>query len=924
MSSRWEFRILGPFEVLRDGVAVPVPAAKLRTLLASLLVDANRVVSIEQLASRLWGAAPPPGARATLQNYVMRLRRTLGDNTGALIVTRPAGYLIDIDDDAVDSRRYETMVSQGRDLIDDGDPRQAATLLQQALLLWRGDALCDVSSDLLQREVVTGLTDRRLAGIEARIDAELLLGRHAETVTELRALTARYPLRERFWAQLLLALYRSGRQAEALAAYREVTSILAEDLGVDPNPELRRLHQQILHADPELACGAVPARATVPRQLPAAPRWFTGRADELRRLDEVADNASTVVISAVGGLGGIGKTSLVLHWAHHNAQRFADGQLYANLRGFDGSGEPTTAIAALRGFLDALGVDADTMPVDLDSMVGLYRSRLADRRMLIVLDDAVDTAQIAALLPGSASCVVLVTSRHRLGGLVTTHGAQPLTLDVLDDRCARELLTSRIGCHKVDDEPAAVDDLIAQCAGLPLALSIVAARAATNPDFRLATLATELAQARLDALNAGELTANLRAAFQASYAALDNATSRAFCLLGSMPGPDISLAATASLTASTAAGAAVLLRQLEAAHLVQQNAPRRYRMHDLVRLYANEQAVQWLSAQDRADAADRLADFYIHTAHAGERLLDPWRPAIALTAPVAGCVPDTPRDVTAALTWFTAEHACLLATMNGLSADHLRTWQLAWSLGTFHWRQGHLLDNVACWRSAVTATRALADPLLEMQAQRRLGLACARTGDHAEALAHLQRAARLSEDADDVVGLAHTHHTFGWVWQRHGDHEKALHHAERALELLRAKNKPEWEAGALNLVGWYHALAGRHERGDGYCRSAYDLSHRVGDREGMADALDSLGYIAHHLGRHADAVDYYERALALFEAVGHSYEQANTFDSLGETHHALGQDVAAARAWQQALRLFGAQRREADALRVQQRLADLR
>ena len=925
MGTRWEFGILGPLEVTRDGAVVAIPAAKQRALLASLLVDANRTVSVEQLVARLWAADPPQGARVTLQNYVMRLRKALGDD-GTLISTRPTGYQITVDSGMLDFDRFDELTSHARQLIAHGDAERASALLRQALELWRGDALCDIESDVLQQEVVTGLAERRLAGIEARIEADLLLGRHAEVTTELRGLTSRHPLRERFWAQLLLALYRSGRQAEALETYRTVSTVLADELGVDPNPNLQVLHQRILSADPALTPTAAPASSppTVPRQLPAAPRWFIGRDKELAQLDETTGQTATVVISTIAGMGGIGKTSLAVHWAHQNLDRFPDGQLYVNLRGFDGSGDAVPATAALRGFLDALGVDGAVIPADLGSLVGLYRSVMADRRMLVVLDNASNSDQVSPLLPASAHCTVLVTSRHRLSGLITTHGAQPLTLQALDHREARELLAQRVGREKLIAEPDATDALLEYSAGLPLALSILAARAAAHPDFHLAALATELAEAsaRLDALDAGEVTANLRTAFSASYTALDPAAAKVFCLLGLATGPDVGTSAVASLVGLPSGRAVAALRALETAHLVQQHTPGRYRMHDLVRLYAAERAYEDVPERERTPAVARLIEFYAHSAHAGERLLDPFRTPIELSPPSPGCSPRPPTDVVAALDWFTTEHACLLAVLKHCVAegDHRATWQLAWSLGTFHWRRGLVVDNRDTWQSALAAVTELGHTQGQVEAHRRLGLACARIDGDTAAFDHLWRSLELAEKTGDVLGEAHTHHSLAWVWARRGDDLHALAHAESALKLLRETENPVWEAQSLNVVGWYQARAGWPERGLGYCRAALELSRRHGDREAQADALDSLGYIAYQLGQHTEAVDYYRAALSLFEALGHTYEQANTLESLGRAHHALGDTTDAHQTWRQALQLYEAQHRSVDAYRVRDRL----
>lgn len=669
----------------------------------------------------------------------------------------------------------------------------------------------------------------------------------------------------------------------------------------------------------------------VPRQLPGAPRLFTGRVREVTlltsALDTSVEQGATLVISAIGGAGGIGKTTLALHWAHQNMEWFPDGQLYVNLRGFDPSGTPMPPAVAMRGFLDAFGVEPGVIPVDLDAQAGLYRSLVAGKRMLIVLDNARDTAHVAPLLPGSPTCTVLVTSRQQLAGLVTTYGARPLALDTLTAAEARQLLTRHLGPDRVAAESEAVSYLLERCAGLPMALGIVAARAVAHPRFPLAVLAEELREtaARLDALDAGELNVNLRAVFSCSYDALDAEVAEVFRLLGLAPGPDISLAAAASLIAQPITRTRVLLRGLEAAHLVQQHLPGRYRMHDLIRLYAAERAHYDHSQDSRDVALKRVVDFYLHTANAGERLLYPYSEPIELHELAPGCVPHALDDLTVTLAWFDNEHPCLLAAQVLAEEQGWDTavWQLAWTLNSFHYRRGLLRDSVAVWQVALAATERLGELATQSLAHHLLGHVCSRAGKYAEALDHLRQALALAEQTNDRYRQASGHYGLAWCWAHQGDYQRAFTYATHALRLTQAQGQPEWVADALNTVGWCHARLGHHQQARSFCEHALTLFRQHHHREGEADALDSLGYIAHRTGQHSDAIGYYHQALTLFLDLDNFYDKADTLARLGDTYADLDWRAQARDTWQQALELYRAQHRTAEAQRIQRKLAAL-
>jgi len=905
MASGFDYRVLGPLEVRHDGVAVTVGSARQRTLLAALLMHANQVVLLDELVRNVWEEHPTAGARTTVQNYVMRLRNVLRGVAGTSpIVTAADGYLISVDESELDVWRFRQLVEQARD----SEPEIAAKLLTDALALWRGDPLADVQSETLRREVAPRLTEQLLSAAELHFDVELGLGRHNAIIGELRDFTARNPLRERFWAQLITALYRSGRQAEALQAFQDVRTVLADELGIDPGPELLELHRQVLTGDPALS--ALTTRQPLPRQLPPPIGGFVGRAAELGALDQLLDRQPTIAVISAGG--GFGKTSLVLRWAHNRIDRFPDGQLFVNLRGFDPSGPAMRTDAAVRGLLEAFGVTPASVPAELDAQTALYRSLVADKRMLIVLDNASDSHQVVPLLPGTPDCMVVVTSRNQLSGLLISHQATPLALDVFDQREAHELLTAKLGASRVAAEPEAVADLVRLCAGLPLALNIVAARAATHPDFPLAALATEVSDARLDALDAGELSANLRAVFACSYNALGSAAADVFGLLGLTTGPDISLPAAASLTGLSTQRARNLLRELANSHLVSEHAPGRYRMHDLVRLYAAERS---MPGPARRAAIARLLDFYLHTAHTGELLLYEHSQPIQLPPAESGAQPLALADQKAAKAWFDAEYPNLLATMRNAEQQerHQAVWGLAWSMASYHWRRGRMAEDLAFWRAALTATETIGKHV--PTALRFLGRALTRLDLTDEALQQLTLASR----SDDLYERAHAFHTLAWYWERNGDDKAALANAQQALALFEQVGSQSNVAKAYNAVGLYLARLGDYARAWEHCDRALQLLSDLVPEVSYA-FYDSLGFIAYSVGDNAAARNYYLQALGLIRTMGNIYEEPNVLVHLGLISQRECTPDEARRNWLEARQSYAAQSRLNDVERVQRLL----
>ncbi len=649
----------------------------------------------------------------------------------------------------------------------------------------------------------------------------------------------------------------------------------------------------------------------VPRQLPAHSPHFVGRAAELGQLTTLLDTAtsgSPVVISAVSGTAGIGKTTLAVHWAHQNAARFPDGQLYADLRGFGPTGTPAQPAPVIQGFLGAFGVPAERIPTRLDAQTALYRSVVAGRRLLVVLDNARDAAQVRPLLPGSDSCLVVITSRSELASLAAREGARLITVDALTRQEATALLARHLGQERVTAEPDAIATVVDCCAGMPLALAIAAARAAANPGFPIATLADELRgeQDRLDALDAGDQVMSVRAVLSWSYRALTPPAARIFRLLGLHPGPDVSLHAAASLASIGLPQTRAVLAELTQAHLVEQHTPGRYRFHDLLRAYAAERAAWEETARHQHAALHRALDFYLYTGFAAERHLYRRRDPIVLATPRPGV---SMRPITGyehAMDWFTAEHATLLAVTSyaARAGFHRHAWQLPWILTPFLDRQGQWHQWAATRQDAIRAARRLGDRAAEAQAQRSLGCVYQRLGRYTEASAHLTQALAIVREIGDHTSEAHTRCTLGWVCERQGRFAEALTHAQHALRLYRATGHPTGETRALDLVGLCHARLGRLQEALARCGHALQLCRDLGDREAETLALIGHGYTHHRLGHHVQAVSSYQQALTVVRDLGDHYHEAVILVHLGDTHRAAGARSAACETWQQALAIL--------------------
>ncbi|SNS94462.1 DNA-binding transcriptional activator of the SARP family [Asanoa hainanensis] len=870
-----EFRLLGPVEVSACGGRVGIGRRQERWVLAILLLEAGQGVPVGRLVELIWEGEPPRGARGVVQTYISRLRALLGDD--ARIELANGSYRIDVDPKMVDAHRFTALVAEARE---SDDPHHRGELLRDALALWRGPALEDVGPG--RERLAARLEEARRTALDLRIAADLEAGRHGELVGELTELCAAAPLDERFAGQLMTALFRDGRRSDALAAYGRIRDRVRDELGLEPGEELRQLHTRILRDDPALR----PAPAgKLPAQLPAAVPDFVGRAALLDQLDELLrDGRTTVVVSAIDGAGGVGKTALAVRWGHRVADRFPDGQLFVNLRGYE-TAPPVRPIDVLARFLRALGVPGDRIPPDPDEAGALFRSELAGRRVLIVLDNAATAEQVRPLLPGAPGCVVVVTSRAQLGGLTASHGARRLTVDLLTEPEALSLLSTIIGARRVDAEPAAATELVRACGLLPLAVRIAAAQLdAAGSASTLGDYLRLLDKGPLDRLTIeGDELSGVRNTFRASYERLGPPEREVFRLLGAVPGTDVDAAGAAALVGLSRAEAAGALDGLRKAHLVTTPRPGRFGLHDLLRAYARE-----LTGPDEADAAvGRLHAHYLATADAAARRLYPHMirlPQGELPA-VAGFETNP-----AALAWLDAEHRNLLAAIGhaATAGPPQVSWQLTDALRGYFWQTSHTVDWLAAVNASLAAAEAEGD--LQAQAAMRTSIALARQSqlDLAGAAAEFEAAADLSAQAGWSRGQAAAAGNLGVVRKNLGDFAGSARSSERALELHRADGYRPGEASTLiTLGGLYHDL-GELRRAADYCVTALAMHEEIGSSIGQLIALNNLGAVEHLLGE-PTAADRFRAAMELQADVAKVYSQAHLLSGLAAVQRDRGE-----------------------------------
>lgn len=947
------FRILGPVEVQVDGGWSSISATKWRTMLAVLLLRAGEVVPTEQLIGEVWPEDTPATAMNLISVYVLRLRRLIGDADGHLLVTRSRGYQLLAGPGDVDALRFARLAAEGRACLSAGDSPRAAELLSEALGLWQGSrALADVPDSPLISAAASGLEEARVEALELRINADLGSGRQSQVVAELRRLLAEHRLREGLWALLMRALYSSGRQAEALEAYAQAREVIAGELGVDPGAELRQLHEQMLRADAgpgaqasatKTAAADSPFAASPPgmpvragegahppsqlasppggaaaeplplvAQLPADITDFTGRADHVQNLRDLLsaprrpESPGAVVVAAVIGAGGLGKTTLAVHAAHLLRTSYPDGQLYANLVG--ANAHPVTPAEVLARFLRDLGVDPARIPASEEERGAQYRSLLTDRRVLIVLDDARDAAQVRPLLPGSASCAVLVTTRNRLPDLA---GSRFVDLDVLDVAESRDLFASIIGPARADAEPGARDDVLTACAGLPLAIRIAGARLAARGNWTVRNLAKRLSdeRRRLDELKTGDLA--VRACFEVSFASLPRGQAdrvdpaHAFRLLGLWPGPSIGLTAAASLMGQPEDKVADALEELVDAQLLQSPAPDRYRFHDLLRAYAADRANAEEMQAVRDEAVRRMLTWYLHTVDAVSRVVSPHRYPFVLAPGIPGCEPLSFQSLNEALNWCEVERTNLVTATRQAAAHglHVLAWQLPVAAYGFFNRRTHWANWVETHQIALSSVRALGDKRGEALVLNNLGVAFTRRRMD-EAAGYFEQALAIRRQIADLPGEAQTATNLADAYLRLERYDEALELLKRALEIQRQAANPYSEGVVLNNLGEAYLALGRIGDAVDSLEHARDMFAGIGDIRGEGYALDNLGEAYLALGRPADAVGVLERALDLRHSSGDPLDEAQTMRHLARAHLAGQQPGQAQDYLRRALMIF--------------------
>jgi DNA-binding SARP family transcriptional activator/tetratricopeptide (TPR) repeat protein len=922
-----EFRLLGPLEVIVDGVPIEIGPRKRRAVLALLLHELGRTVSTNRLVDLLWPDAPPAGARSTVKAHVSRIRSTLRQAGLASddidIVTSVDGYKSVTDPERVDLHQFRTMV---RDAAADSNPITKSSKLRAALGLWRGPVLTDIADAAVRESLGTPSETLRLTTLEDRVEADLACGRHHVLVEELTGLVAAHPTRERLLCALMLALYRDDHPVEALDVCRRARDAAADQLGVDLGPSVRRLETAILRHDPSLAWNApidlaLPPASPVPAQLPLATPTFVCRDHELAALDELlpdgaAPGGRTAVVT---GMAGVGKTTLAVHWSRRVIDRFPDGQLYVDLRGFDPQRDPVEPARVLRQFLTALGEASASLPDDVDELTHRYRTLLSGRRTLIVLDNAYDEAQVRPLIPGGEGCIVIVTSRRDLTGLVARDGARPISLKIMTEEEAYALLAGRLGDRRLDAERAAAGRVLDRCAHLPLALAVVAARATIRPELTLAHVVGELdaAAGGLQAFASSDDASDVRAVFSWSYRLLSPDAALAFRLIGLHPGPETGLPAVASATALDEPTALAAVDELIGANMLVERAPGRYVMHDLLRAYASE----ILAARDQAetrDAAERLLDHYVHTAFSAGRVLHPFRPPIELAAPVRGAVVETFTEYDEAYRWVGVELAVVpnIVSFAFDAGFDTHVWQLVWSLMEYLHGQGLFSDWLSMQSIALRSAERIGDPKILAVTHRAQGRVLVQLNDFDRARDHLERAVEICREIGNHSGQAAAHQILGDLFMRANRLGESVGQFEAALAIYDAIGlKAPWTA-TLNNLAYLLGMRGEADRALEYGQRALASSRELGDRHAEAATVDTLALVHRQADDQTRAITLYTQAIELHRELGEPRYEAESQEGLGDAFEAAGDFAAALEAWSAALVLFEqSDLRAAEALR---------
>ncbi|MFI1990114.1 BTAD domain-containing putative transcriptional regulator [Actinoplanes sp. NPDC020271] len=899
------FSVLGPVRAWRDGAELDLGPPQQRALLAVLLINIGHPLSLREIVAALWGSEPPETAGNLVHRYVGVLRRLLepgltGRGASRVLVRGSWGYRLDVDPQAVDLLRFR----QSRRDADGSEPGEAAAILLDALELWHGPIAADIPADVRTGPAFTLADGERLAALKSAAEHAPAAGAEVagRVLLAVRAAAAEHPLDELLQARFMLVLAATGKQAEALEVFRATRERLAEELGLDPGADLRDAHERVLRqqTEPPAPGGTRPVKR--PAQLPPDLAVFAGRGPELELFPPVGDEPGpAAVVVTVSGMGGAGKTTLAVHWAHRIAEHFPDGHLYLDLHGFSASRAMISPADALHSFLEALGVPAREVPASLQAQTALFRSLLAGRRVLIVLDNARDSEQVRPLLPGAPGCLTVVTSRHQLYDLVSQHGATAITCEHLPSGDAIELLSRRIGAERVAREPAAAAEIAELAGRIPLTLAMVSARAAMNPRFSLAAIAGELRESdgSLDAFEGESARSGVRSVFDWSYRVLTPPASRLFRLFALHPGPECSTAAAASLAGEPLGWVRRALAELLRANLVVATEPGRFGVHDLLRAYARE-----LDGDDDG-ARERMLDHYLHTAVDATALLFPARERLPLGSPAPGTLVTAFRDAGEAAAWFDSERPVLIAAVkqNATVRDGY-AWQLAGALDMYLDRTGAWLVQREIQALARASALATVDRYALACTERSLGFAEGRLRHWAEADRYLEHSLELFAEIGDGNGAARAHRLLAFLLNQRERHDDAIAHYRAATELYRASGRRSGLAHVHNETGWTHILLGDYSQALAECRRAVEEHRAIGDLNGEAAAWDSVGYAEHHLGAYEQALISFGHAVRIYRLVHDRYLEADTLVHIGDTHDAAGHAARAEASWRAALTIL--------------------
>ena len=948
-----EYGLLGPLVVRRAGRSVPVNAGRQRALLAALLLRPGRLIDMDELVEVLWGARPPRSPRSSLHTQMGRLRKALGAGPDSPIATEAGGYLIQVAPGAVDVGRFEAAVQAGGDAAAAGDWARSAGLLRGGLSLWRGEPLAGVGSELLASREAPRLAELRHQALEARIDADLQLGRHRAVIAELRQLAAAEPLRERVHSLLMTALQRDGQQAAALSAYQAARRFLVEELGAEPGAELQDLHQQVLAGQLPAVPGTVAPDRPSPVEAPAEPvrfslppdlASFTGREPELGQVTamteghQIAPGAVTTYV--ISGMPGIGKTALAVHAAHLLRERYPDRQLFIDLHGFTPGRAPAEPEEALGELLTAAGLSPRYLPPGVPARAAMWRDKMAGQRAVLVLDNAVSSAQVAPLLPGTAGCLVLVTSRRHLADLPGS--PLPVLMEVLTADEASAMFV-RMAPRATGEPARAVAELMELAGFLPLAISLLARLYAHHPSWGLADLAAET-RARMLTLTADQ--DSVAAAFEVSLRHQDPSAQEMFARLGLHPGDTFDVQAAAALAGTTAAQAGDLLDRLHAEGLIKEAGHRRYELHDLLRRFAAVRAGR-ISPASSQQAVERLLDFYqLGAARAQALLTGPAARAGQQAAAATGMAPELTGS-RAALEWARAERASLLACLDHVTAagQRARMVSLTASLATLLLRDGAWAEAMSRHAAAARAARELADAAGEAAALRHLGDARRMTGDLAGAEEALRQALAIGRRLGDQAGVALTLESLGSARRlaaafaesetllreaqasfaeigdglgqarclhllatlrvNSGDYPAAVRHLQAARSHFGAAGDRHGVANTLHLHGVVLLDTGDHPAAEALLCEARAAYAEVGERNGIANCLHGLSSVRRAAGDLAGAARLLADALAGYRELGSRIGQAHSLEYLGTLRRELGDHEAAGEALAEALSVYG-------------------